>query len=102
MTLELRSFAEGMLTAGYLIAALFFLRFWRETDDRLFAFFAASFSLLTVQRVLLALVRGTDDHTAWIYLIRLLAYVLILVAIYDKNRAAPAMPDVVQRHRNVD
>ena len=87
MTPELRFFAEGMLAAGYLVAALFFLRFWRESRDRLFAFFAASFALLTVQRTMLALVHGTSDHTSWIYLIRLLAYVLILVAIYDKNRA---------------
>jgi peptidoglycan/LPS O-acetylase OafA/YrhL len=86
MTPELRFFAEGMLAAGYLVAALFFLRFWRESGDRLFAFFAASFALLTVQRVMLALVHGTSDHTSWIYLIRLVAYVLILVAIYDKNR----------------
>lgn len=86
MTPQLRFFIEGMLTAGYLVAALFFLRFWRESGDRLFGYFAASFSLLAVQRAVLALVRGEDDHTAWMYLIRLLAYALILVAIYGKNR----------------
>lgn len=93
MTPEFRFFAEGMLAASYLVAALFFLRFWRESGDRLFAFFAASFALLMVQRTMLALVQGTSDHTSWIYLIRLLAYVLILLAIYDKNRAKPTSGD---------
>ena len=85
MTPELHAFAEGMVAAGYLVAALFFVRFWRESGDRLFAFFAWSFALLSVQRALLVAVRGTDDHTVWIYLIRLIAFLLILIAIYDKN-----------------
>ncbi|HYW33384.1 MAG TPA: DUF5985 family protein [Gemmatimonas sp.] len=87
MTPERRAFAEGMLTVGYAVAALFFLRFWRESTDRLFAFFAASFALLAVQRAILAVMQGADDHSWWIYLIRLVAYLLILFAIYDKNRA---------------
>jgi membrane-associated PAP2 superfamily phosphatase len=87
MTPEIRFFGDGMLAAGYLIAALFFLRFWRDSHDRLFAFFAAAFGLLMVQRTLLALLRSMNDETSWIYLIRLLAYVLILIAIYDKNRS---------------
>ena len=87
MTPEMRFFADGMLAAGYLVAALFFLRFWRDSRDRLFGFFAAAFALLMVQRTLLAVLRSMNDETSWIYLIRLLAYVLILVAIYDKNRS---------------
>lgn len=88
MTTAMRFFAEGMLAAAYLIAALFFLRFCRESGDRLFAYFAASFTLLAVQRAILVLMQGADDHTAWMYVIRLIAYLLILFAIYDKNRAA--------------
>jgi peptidoglycan/LPS O-acetylase OafA/YrhL len=87
---ELHFFGEGLLAAGYLVAALFFLRFWRESGDRLFAFFAWSFALLAAQRAVLALVQGASDHTVWIYMIRLTAYLLILIAIYDKNRAEQA------------
>ena len=97
MTPELRFFAEGMLAAGNLVAALFFLRFWRESRDRLFAFFGASFTLLAVQRLAIALVRGSDDDTAWLYGIRLIAYLLILIAIYDKNRSAQAVRSSEQR-----
>jgi hypothetical protein len=87
MTNELRLFAEGMLAAGYAVAAMFFLRFWRDSGDRLFAFFAAAFALLMVQRGAVVLVRGMSDGTSWPYLLRLLAYVLILIAIYEKNRS---------------
>lgn len=92
MTPAQRFFVEGVLSAGYLIASLFFFRFWRDTGDRLFAFFGASFALLTVQRTILALGSGASDHTARIYSIRLVAYVLILIAIYDKNRVSKDRP----------
>jgi hypothetical protein len=79
---------SGSMLAGYLVASLFFLRFWRETGDRLFGYFAGSFALLAVQRLALAwsFVRHTD--TTANYLLRLAAFVMILIAIIDKNRAA--------------
>src|SRR5688572_13722616 len=43
------TFVAGLLVMGYAVAALFFLRFRRETRDRLFAFFAAAFALLALQ-----------------------------------------------------
>lgn len=77
---------SGMLIMGYLVAGLFFLRFWRETRDRLFGIFAGAFWLLGVQRALLAVVETSPVGTIWVYGLRLLAFVLILVAIIDKNR----------------
>jgi hypothetical protein len=79
---------SGMLAAGYATAALFFLKFWRETGDRLFAWFASAFALLLVQRIALAVVVGWNGETWWYYLIRLLAFLLIIVAILEKNRSA--------------
>lgn len=81
---------SGMLAAGYLVAALFFMKFWRETADRLFAFFAAAFGLLFVQRIALAVASDLVTDTAWYYAIRLLAFALIVIAIVDKNRNASA------------
>lgn len=78
----------GVLVAGYLVAALFFLRFWRDSRDRLFAIFAAAFVLLALQRLLLALELSLMEDAVWSYLIRLLAFLLILFAIIDKNRGA--------------
>ena len=78
----------GILAAGYLVAGLFFLKFWTQTRDRLFAMFAAAFWLLAVQRIAaLATARWLEDST-WLYTLRLAAFLLILVAIIDKNRGA--------------
>ena len=77
---------SGMLVAGYLVAALFFLRFRRETGDRLFLAFSVAFTLLAVQRLALALTPASGRSEVLIYGLRLLAFVLILAAIVDKNR----------------
>jgi len=84
---------SGALVMGYAVAGLYFLRFWRQTRDRLFAFFAVSFWILAIQRLALALttpeVRGAEDQAEGqliFYCIRLAAFLLILVAILDKNR----------------
>lgn len=77
----------GAIVMGYAVAGLFFLRFWRQTRDRLFLIFAISFWLLGAQRLALALtVEMVESHTVF-YLIRLFAFLLILAAIVDKNRA---------------
>ena len=85
----MNDFLSGMVFALCLVAGLFFLRFWRKTHDRFFAFFAASFWLMAVHRVVNVLLRDVNEHLVAVYSIRLLAFVLILVAIVDKNRGAP-------------
>jgi len=81
-------FVSGMLAAGYLVAALYFRKFWKQTTDRLFGYFAAAFGLLFLQRVALTLASDLVANTAWYYAVRLLAFALIIVAIADKNRGA--------------
>ncbi|MEO5509044.1 MAG: DUF5985 family protein [Longimicrobiales bacterium] len=82
-------FLAGALAMGYFVAALFFLRFWRDTHERLFAYFSSSFLLLAIQRLALVLLA---DNPAFpldlLYVIRLFAFSLILVGIIAKNRAA--------------
>lgn len=76
----------GAIAMASIIAALFFLRFWRDTGDRLFGIFAAAFFLLASTRVGLVLSRAQmEEQTLW-YWVRLAAFLLILVAIIDKNR----------------
>ena len=82
----MRDFVSGALGACYLIAALFFLRFWRQSRDRLFALFAAAFVMLALQRIGLALAVRYELQTTWAYVMRLAAFVIILYAIIDKNR----------------
>lgn len=80
------AFVAGALTAGYLVIALFFSRFRRESGDRLFTAFAAAFLLLAVQRF--ALFYYTAEAGLWLYTLRLIAFLLILFAIFDKNAKA--------------
>ena len=70
----------------YAVAGLFFLRFRTRTGDRLFSFFAAAFLLLSAQRFALVVAHEWGESTTWLYGMRLLAFVLILIAIVDKNR----------------
>ena len=87
--MTLYDFLAGMLSCGFFIAALFFLRFWRQTGDSLFASFAGAFALLGSGQGLLSLGGFPAEERSWIYLIRLSAFLLILAAIYSKNRAQP-------------
>lgn len=80
------AFVGGVLMAGYLVVAMFFLRFRRESGDRLFTAFAAAFLLLAVQRF--ALFYYNEEAGLWLYLMRLVAFLLILFAIIDKNAKA--------------
>jgi hypothetical protein len=82
----MRLFISGMLVAGYTVAAAFFARFWRDTHDRLFIFFAAAFGLLALHRVSLAAASQLPFAETTYYVMRLLAYLTILVAIIDRNR----------------
>ena len=84
----MNEFLSGMTAGLCLVAGLFFLRFWRKTGDRFFGFFAASFWMMALQRLMMMLMRD-NEHVLVVYLIRLLSFVLILVAIADKNRAEP-------------
>ena len=77
---------SGFLLAEYAIITLFFLRFWHTSRDRLFFMFAAAFGLLTVQRLAIALTQEVLEEQAPLYLLRLAAFVVIVIAIVDKNR----------------
>lgn len=80
-------FLAGLLVMGYGVAALFFARFWHETRDRLFLFFAAAFAILAVHRALLAAAPMLHLASTWAYAVRLAAFLLIIAAIVDKNRS---------------
>lgn len=79
-------FLNGMLTAGYGLAALFFLRFRKRTRDRLFLYFAGAFGLLMIQSAALQFVEQTEDDRAPFYLMRFAAFALIAAAVVYKNR----------------
>ena len=83
----MRDLLSGALAAGTITIALFFLRFWRQTTDRLFALFAVAFALLALNATTLGLTDPSGEFRVAVYGIRLAAFLVILYAIYDKNRS---------------
>jgi hypothetical protein len=79
------SFLSGAATMGFLVASVFFLRFWRKTSDRFFLAFAVAFFILALNHALAQWVGAADERIGYTYLLRVLAFVLILIAIVDKN-----------------
>lgn len=77
---------QAMAGTAALIAGVCFLRFWRDTRDRLFVFFALAFWLLAACWMLLAFISPTEETRPYVYAIRLAAFGLIIAAIVDKNR----------------
>lgn len=81
-------FLLGATTMGCLTIAVFFARFWRETADQFFALFSLAFAVFAVNRFVLLFLDEEDEARTWVYLVRLLAFALIIAAIVQKNRPA--------------
>jgi hypothetical protein len=80
-------FLSGAVTLGYLVGAGFFARFWRRTADRFFAWFALAFALLALHHGV-SFAYSVVSESSGFYALRVLAYLIILCAIIDKNLAA--------------
>ena len=78
-------FLSGAVTAGYLVAAGFFWRFFRRTHDRLFAAFMVAFVLFALNQALVGLFHVATEPESLVYVLRILGFVVILAAILDKN-----------------
>lgn len=83
---------SGAITMGYAIAGLFFLRFWRRTRDNLFFIFCVAFWLLALNQAILAFGNIPVEESSWVYLLRLAAFSLIILAIAMKNVQAKKNP----------
>lgn len=83
-------FMQGATMMASVGVALFFLRFWRQTGDRLFAVFAAAFALFAVNRLLLAVLDEESETRTWVYALRAATFVMIAVAVLDKNVRRPS------------
>jgi hypothetical protein len=84
----LKQFLVGSLAFASAMAALFFWHYWKQTRDRLFALFAAAFAAMTVNWIGVATIDPSREGRHYIYLVRLLAFLLIIAAIIDKNHRA--------------
>ena len=78
----------GMLAILSLVAALFFAMSWRRSGDRFFLIFSLAFTLLGLERLILGILNLPESPLLSIYIVRLVAFLLIIIAIVDKNRSA--------------
>lgn len=89
----------GAIAMASFVAGLFFLRFWRDTGDRLFLFFAISFLVEGINRWALGLSGDPNEGRPFFYFVRLLSFLLILIAIVQKNRSkrGSSVPNTANR-----
>ena len=85
-SMTLYDFLSGAVAFGFVVCCLFFLRFWSGTKDRLFLAFALAFALLGLSQAVLVLANIPTEERGALFLLRLAAFTLIILAILDKNR----------------
>ncbi len=77
----------GAIAMASFTAGIFFLRFWRNTKDRFFLFFAVAFLIEAANRVGLSLtpINPLPEDLPVFYIVRVIVFGLIITAIADKN-----------------
>ena len=82
----IEGFLLGVIVTCSFVTAGFFARFWFATRDLLFLGFAAAFALEGLNRMAFLFLDRPNAGDEYIYVVRLLSYLLILAAIANKNR----------------
>jgi hypothetical protein len=85
---NVNAFLCGAIWICCWVAALFFLRFWRASRDRFFVFLTVAFGLLGLQWLSVGLFTWDTNSRHEPFILRVLAFVIILLGIVDKNRRA--------------
>jgi len=93
VTPELVPFLQAVAATAAWLNGVFFVRYWRESRDQLFALFGVAFWLLALSWAALSLSTPEHESRPYIYGIRLLAFLLIILAIVRKNRHAARRPN---------
>jgi len=85
MSSAINAVLSGAVAMASLVATLFFLRFWRQTRDTFFLFFAMGFALDAAARLVIGLSHPSNETEPLVYILRLIMFGLIIVAITLKN-----------------
>lgn len=80
------SFLDGAAAMACLAVGAFFVRFWRESADRLSACLATAFWIFAINYAVLGLLPFADERRAYAFVLRLVAFVAILVGVVSKSR----------------
>ena len=84
--MTLVAFIQGAVAMGCAVIGTIFFRFWRQSQDHLFLRFASAFWMLSVSYILLTVVAFATEWRVYIFVVRLLAFCMILYGIVEKNR----------------
>lgn len=80
-------FLSGFATATFVFAGLFFFKFWTRTREHFFLLFGAACTILGVERIIWLLVGQISDTTKWLFLFRLSAFCMIILAVIRANQS---------------
>ncbi|HLH09466.1 MAG TPA: DUF5985 family protein [Terriglobales bacterium] len=86
-------FLLGYIAAVSAAAALFFLRYWKETRDFLFLAFAVFFAVQGAVRAHGIYSANPNLVIGWLYALRTFAVVLVVAAIIRKNFRRTVAPE---------
>lgn len=81
-------FLYGGLTVMSVAIGFFFLRYWHLHRERLFVWFMIAFGCLAAGWGMQVVYVTADESGAHVYVFRLVAFLLIIAGIIDKNRGA--------------
>jgi len=82
----IQGFLLGIIVTASLVASAYFFKFWRQTRDPLFLGFSAAFLIEGINRSCFLFVESPESGSVTLYTVRLASYLLILLAIANKNR----------------
>lgn len=88
--MRLEAFLLGVIATTSITAGVFFLRFWKRTRDSLFLAFAVAFLIEGVNRIAVLEVERLNEGSPWTYIVRLIAFLIILAGILNKNYGSGA------------
>ncbi|KYG68481.1 hypothetical protein AZI87_04335 [Bdellovibrio bacteriovorus] len=84
---EFNQFLYGAVMMASIAAGIFFLKFWRKTTDRFFLLFSLAFFLLAIERFIFVFIQSENEVHTYVFVFRLLAFMMITGAVVEKNRA---------------
>lgn len=84
--IQVQSFLMGLIATASVASGLFFLRFWRDGRDSLFLAFGLAFVIEGVNRTTVLFTSHPNEGSPSIYIVRCIAFLIILAGIINKNR----------------
>ena len=84
------NFLNGSAAMACLVVGLFFVRFWRESGDRLFLCLTSAFWIFAINYAALGVLPLADERRTYAFALRLVGFVAILIGVLLKDRELSA------------